>query len=90
MSEVKRIIFVDDDESVLDGLRRLLHKMDGAWEMEFYESGPAALSAMGKKTYDIIVTDLRMADMGGVELLEIVRKRHPDPTRLMLSGCNSK
>jgi len=90
MSEVKRIIFVDDDESVLDGLRRLLHKMDGEWEMDFYESGPAALSAMGKKTYDIIVTDLRMADMGGVELLEIVRKRHPDATRLMLSGYSEQ
>lgn len=90
MSEVKRIIFVDDDESVLDGLRRLLHKMEGEWEMDFFPNGPAALSAMDKKSYDIIVSDLRMADMGGVELLEIVRKRHPDATRLMLSGCSEQ
>lgn len=90
MSEVKRIIFVDDDEEVLDGLRRLLHKMNGEWEMDFHQNGSSALSAMDKKTFDIIVSDLRMADMGGVELLEIVRTRHPDATRLMLSGCSEQ
>ncbi len=90
MSEVKRILFVDDDESVLDGLRRLLHKMEDEWSMEFFGDGPSALVAMDKNSYDIIVTDLRMAEMGGVELLEIVRKRHPDATRLMLSGCSEQ
>lgn len=90
MSEVKNIVFVDDDESVLDGLKRLLHKMDDQWGMEFYQTGQEALSAMDKKTFDIIVTDLRMPDMGGVELLEIVRKRHQDVTRLMLSGCSEQ
>lgn len=90
MSDVKRILFVDDDKSVLDGLKRLLHKMEGEWEMNFFDGGRSALTAMGKSNYDIIVTDLRMAEMGGVELLEIVRKRHPDATRLMLSGCSEQ
>jgi putative nucleotidyltransferase with HDIG domain len=90
MSEAKRILFVDDDESVLDGLRRLLHKMEDEWDIEFFADGRSALAAMDKNSYDIIVTDLRMAEMGGVELLEIVRKRHPDATRLMLSGCSEQ
>jgi putative nucleotidyltransferase with HDIG domain len=90
MSDVKRILFVDDDESVLSGLRRLLHKKEGEWDMDFFENGHIALKAMDKDNYDIVVTDLRMPEIGGVEFLEIVRKRHPDATRLMLSGCSEQ
>ena len=90
MSELKRIIFVDDDESVLAGLRRLLRRMDDSWSMEFYTSPLEALEKMKENTYDIIVSDLRMSEMGGAELIAKVRDLYPDMTRIMLSGCSEQ
>ena len=46
MNRVIRILFVDDDVNVLNGLRRMLHKMRQQWEMEFVTSGAEALQAL--------------------------------------------
>jgi putative nucleotidyltransferase with HDIG domain len=86
----KRILMVDDDRSVLDGLRRLLHRKAAHWKIEFVTSGRDALAAMRITHYDIIVSDLRMTGMNGVELLEKVRKKYPDTIRFILSGYNDK
>ena len=42
---MKRILFVDDEKNILDGLRRLLYTTRDRWEMEFVTSGPEALLA---------------------------------------------
>jgi YesN/AraC family two-component response regulator len=44
----KRLLFVDDDPLVLDGLRRALHSMRQTWEMNFVGSAAAALEALEK------------------------------------------
>ena len=86
MDEKKRILFVDDDRSVLDGLRRMLHKMRGEWKMEFVTRTSDALKVMRSTHYDIVVSDLRMPLMDGVQLFEKIRKKYPDVIRFMLSG----
>ena len=68
MDEKKRILFVDDDRSVLDGLRRMLHKMRGEWKMEFVTRTSDALKVMRSTHYDIVISDLRMPSMDGVQL----------------------
>lgn len=88
--EKKRILIVDDDQSVLEGIRRLLHRKKDEWKIEFVSSGSDALSAMRKSKYDIIISDLLMAGMNGVKLLEKVRGKYPDTIRFMLSGYNDK
>ncbi len=86
MDEKKRILFVDDNRSVLDGLRRMLHKMRGEWKMEFVTRTSDALKVMRSTHYDIVVSDLRMPSMDGVQLFEKIRKKYPDVIRFMLSG----
>ena len=86
----KRILFVDDDTNVLNGLRRMLHSMRGQWKMEFVNKGSDALTVMESTRYDVIVSDLRMPDMDGIQLLETVRRKHPDTIRFMLSGFMDK
>ena len=44
----KRLLFVDDDPMVLNGLRRSLHRMRESWDMEFVEGGAAALATLEK------------------------------------------
>ena len=81
-----RILFVDDEPQVLDGLRRMLRPLAAEWEMEFVESGEEALTRISAQPFDVIVTDMRMPGMDGVQLLEQVRALHPDAIRIVLSG----
>lgn len=81
-----RVLFVDDNPLVLQGLSRSLYGMRAQFEFEFTESGPAALELMAQRAFDAVVTDLKMPGMDGVELLEEVLRRHPQTVRLVLSG----
>jgi len=73
--EKKRILFVDDDRNVLDGLRRMLYPMRRKWKMEFVMAASDALKVMAHTHYDVIVSDLRMPGMDGIDLLEKVREK---------------
>lgn len=86
----QRILFVDDEPRVLQGLRRMLWTMRDEWEMDFVTSGAEALVALDASRYDVVVTDMRMPAMSGAELLEHVRERHPEVVRLILSGQASE
>ena len=82
----KRILFVDDEPMVLNGLQRTLQKMRREWDMTFVGSGREALEVLGKKPIDVIVSDLRMPEMDGGRLLAEVKKQHPHVVRIVLSG----
>jgi len=82
----KRILFVDDEPMVLSGLQRSLRLMRTEWEMEFVTGGVEALQLMEQKSFDIIVTDMRMPVMTGAQLLEEVKRRFPQCFRIILSG----
>lgn len=86
----KSILFVDDEVMVLQALQRMLRSLRGEWEMEFVESGEAALRLLEQKPFDVVVSDMRMPLMNGAELLAEVRKRRPATVRLILSGYADK
>jgi putative nucleotidyltransferase with HDIG domain len=90
MSERKRILFVDDEKKILDGLRRMLRTMRDEWEMVFATSGEEALASLEATVCDVIVSDMRMPGMSGEQLLAEVRRRHPGVIRLVLSGQADK
>ena len=81
-----RILFVDDELNVLEGLARLLRNMRGQWEMDFAQSGTAALRKLAERPYSVVVSDLRMPGMDGVQLLDEIKRRYPLIIRIMLSG----
>jgi putative nucleotidyltransferase with HDIG domain len=83
---VRRILFVDDEPNVLDGLKRMLYPLRKEWTMTFTSSGQDALRAMSESEFDLLVTDVRMPGMSGIELLSEVVKRHPQVMRIVLSG----
>lgn len=80
------VLFVDDDENVLKGLRRMLHPMRESWEMVFVDGAEKALAAMAERPFDVVVSDLRMPGVDGAELLTIVSKTYPSSVRIILSG----
>jgi len=82
----RRILFVDDEPMVLKGLQRSLRKMRDEWEMTFTFSSKEALDILGSRPFDVIVSDLRMPEMDGAQLLAEVKSKHPQVVRIILSG----
>jgi response regulator RpfG family c-di-GMP phosphodiesterase len=82
MSE--RILFVDDEPAVLDGYRRLLHK---EFSLDTAVGGPEGLTAIAERgPYAVVVSDIRMPEMDGVQFLAKVRSQSPDTVRMALTG----
>jgi HD-like signal output (HDOD) protein len=82
----KRILFVDDEPNVLQGLRRMLRPLRQEWDMAFAEGGHDALELLAQAPYDVVVSDMRMPGMNGAQLLIQVRERYPHIIRIVLSG----
>ncbi len=82
----KSILFVDDQPEVLRGLRRTLFEFADEWQMEFVEGGATALAVLKDKSFDVLVTDMRMPGMDGNELLAKVAEQFPSVIRIVLSG----
>jgi HD-like signal output (HDOD) protein/CheY-like chemotaxis protein len=83
---VKRILFVDDESNVLDGIRRMLHAQRNRWDMHFAVGGEAALQACETAFFDVVIADMRMPGMDGATLLGHIRDRFPGAARIVLSG----
>jgi HD-like signal output (HDOD) protein/CheY-like chemotaxis protein len=81
-----RILFVDDEARILDGIRRSMYCMRGEWQMRFAASGSEALKELGNDPADVVVSDMRMPGMDGSELLSEVKRLHPGVVRFVLSG----
>jgi HD-like signal output (HDOD) protein/ActR/RegA family two-component response regulator len=83
---MRRLIFVDDEPRILEGLRRMLRPQRHQWEMAFAPGGEAALAMMEATPFDVIVSDMRMPGMDGAALLYRVREKYPHVVRIVLSG----
>ncbi len=81
---IARILIVDDEDIVLKSCLRILQKLD--YEVETVYSGQTALDYLEKKKYDIVVTDLMMPGMDGMQLLEEIKKRYPDVIVIIFTG----
>ena len=82
--ETRTILFVDDEERILTSLKRGL--MDEPYNLLFADSGKKALEILEHNEVHVIITDLHMPDMSGVNLLENIREKYPYIIRLVLSG----
>jgi HD-like signal output (HDOD) protein len=82
----KKLLFVDDEPNILDGLRRMLRSLRNEYDMHFAAGGSEALALMEGERIDVVVSDMRMPGMDGAELLETIQKKHPHAIRIMLTG----
>ncbi|HSR53161.1 MAG TPA: response regulator [Acidobacteriota bacterium] len=87
---MKKILFVDDDPQILQGLRRMLRSMRAEWHLEFAESGEEALGILSLQRFDVVVSDMKMHGMDGAELLGEVKRLYPWTVRLILSGHSDR
>lgn len=85
----RRILFVDDERSVLDGLRRMLRPFRDEWSVFTADTGEQALDMLKKADIDVVVSDMRMPRMDGAQLLRHVADQYPDTIRMVLTGHSS-
>jgi CheY-like chemotaxis protein len=79
-----KILFVDDEPSVLDGYRRMLHR---DFEVDTATGGEQGLELIkGSRPYAVVVSDMRMPGMNGAEFLAQVRQTVPETVRMLLTG----
>lgn len=81
-----RILFVDDEPSMLRVLKMGMRAMAGTWDMEYANSGEEALGLIQQRPFDVVVTDMRMTGINGAQLLNHVLRLHPQTIRIVLSG----
>lgn len=81
---IGRVLFVDDDVRVLNGVAR---QLESQFELDTAQGPEEGLERIRESgPYSVVVTDMRMPGMTGVELLAEVRKISPDTARIMLTG----
>lgn len=81
------ILFVDDDRYVLESMRRVLcQALDESWEILFAADGGQALEMLAARSVHVMVTDIAMPMMDGRELVEILKRDHPQIVIVVLSG----
>jgi len=84
MRHAHTVLFVDDEVNILKALQRLLRHE----EMNVLSTDRAseALEIVAREPVQVVVTDQRMPEMSGVDLLSKVRERQPDVVRMLLTG----
>jgi len=87
-SASKKILFVDDEVPILKSLNRLF--MDTDYEVFTADSGKEALEILATEKIDMIITDMRMPEMDGCQLLQRVKELYPSSLRIILSGYADK
>ena len=80
-----RILFVDDEPGILTALKRVFRK--DAYEIETANDGESGIEAFRRFRPSVVVSDMRMPGMTGVEFLAKVRAIDPEVVRVMLTGC---
>jgi HD-like signal output (HDOD) protein len=80
----RKILFVDGENRVLKELMAGLAERPHAWDLLYARNGREALSLLDRSPCDAIVTDLRLADMSGDQLLGLMTKQFPQAHRIVL------
>ena len=80
----KKVLAIDDERIVLDSIRKILEEED--FTVETFISGRQGLAAATQNEYDLVLTDLRMPDIGGMRILRDVKRIKPAMPVVMITG----
>jgi DNA-binding NtrC family response regulator len=86
-NEICRLLVVDDENIVGKRLKQVFSKI--GFEVETYTAAAPAMAAMAEKPFDIVVTDLKMEGMDGMEVLKRVREMSPRTQVIIITGYAS-
>lgn len=82
-----KVLLVDDEKNIRNGLRAIISRMDSVFtEIDECSNGADALHMLSQHKYDLLITDLLMPQMDGIELVANIESKHCKPFIVILSG----
>ena len=80
-----KVLIIDDEQSVISSLKRTLRREE--YQIFYANSAKEGLSILQREDISLVLSDQKMPDMVGTELLKIVKEKYPDTVRMLLTGC---
>ena len=87
---MRKILLVDDDPNGIQEFKNMFQSTRSEWSIEYAKSGKEALDILNESPFDVVVSDMRMPQMDGVELLGIVTEQYPETVRIILSELSDQ
>ena len=84
---MKKILVIDDEPIVRISSKRTL--VPEGYDVELADSGKAGIEILERNTFDLILLDLKMPDMGGIEVLKVVMERWPGTKVIIVTGFST-
>ncbi|MEW6349708.1 MAG: sigma-54 dependent transcriptional regulator [Thermodesulfobacteriota bacterium] len=84
MNNPPKILIVDDEEMALTNLEHVLKKQ--GYDITTADNGPKGLNLIKTNSFDVVLTDLKMPKVDGMQILEECRQRHPGTEVVMITG----
>ena len=81
-----KILLLDDDPDLLDMYREILSGLPSKPEVRTSASGPRAMAMLESDTFRLLICDLKMPKMDGLQVLSIVRRKHPELRTVVLTS----
>ena len=85
-----RVLLADDHALLLDGLRRMIERVEGFEVVATVETGRAAVDAVRDFEPDVVLLDLALPELNGIDACEKIKSRHPDVAVMILSGYSQE
>lgn len=81
-----KILIIEDERAIRNVLTNILSDENKSYQVEQAEHGKQAIDMMAESEYDLALCDIKMPGMDGIEVLEHIRKNHPETAVIMISG----
>jgi DNA-binding NtrC family response regulator len=78
-------IMIIDDERIVGDMAKLSLSQEG-YDVETFLDGESALKRLAEKTFQVVVTDLKMKGVDGLEVLRIVKEKYPQTVVIMITA----
>ena len=85
-----KILLVDDHQMFIDGMKSILHKQNIFQVVAEAQDGNEALNILTNQEIDILITDISMPKMSGIELTKIVKQKYPEIKVIIVSMHNDR
>jgi len=89
MADSRRILIVDDEPKVAFFLQESLESLERNYQVVHAETGESALEAMDHGRFDVVITDLRMPGMNGLQLMQHVKEHFPETRTILITAYGS-
>jgi DNA-binding response OmpR family regulator len=89
LDTIKKVLIVDDEETLTWSMAKSLSKDKDKYEVIIANNGREALNLLGENSFDLVISDIRMPDINGLDLLVKIKKDHPQTKVIIMTAYGS-